>query len=148
TLLFIILWSRLNRKNAEQQLYEMALEAELRQNELEKMQKFQQQVEQNLVKNSIEKITGLVENSKIEEDAKKAYIERLSKIDVQLLENAYKTAKAKITGMDMKYIICFFAEIDTKDIRLLFNIEAESVNTVRYRIKKKFAKENTFRTIF
>jgi len=64
----------------------------------------------------------------------------LSKIDCQLLEHAYQTSKVKLTGMDIKYIICFSANIDVKDISLLFNIEPASVHTVRYRIRRKFAK--------
>ncbi|MCL2073360.1 MAG: hypothetical protein FWH18_05540 [Marinilabiliaceae bacterium] len=65
-----------------------------------------------------------------------------------MLENAYQTSKAKITSMDIKYIICFAADLDTKDISLIFNIEPASVNTVRYRIKKKFAEEDAFRMVF
>ena len=64
-----------------------------------------------------------------------------------MFENAYQTSKTKITGMDMKYLICFAADIDAKDISLLFNIEPASVHTVRYRIRKKFAKEDVFRMI-
>jgi hypothetical protein len=145
--LLIVLSSRLKRKNVEQRLYETALLAELRQNELEKIQNLQQQIEQQPVKNAIEKIIWLIEKSIIEKDTKKAYLERLSKIDAKLLEQAYQTAKVKITGMDMKYIICFSTDIDVRDISLLFNIEPASVHTVRYRIKKKFSKEDTFRAI-
>jgi hypothetical protein len=147
TSLLIILFGRLKRKNVEQQLYETALLAELRLNELEKIQKLQQQLEQNPVKNTIEQITWMIESSIIEKDTKKEYLERLSKIDAKLLENAYHKSEVKITGMDMKYIVCFAANIDTKDISLLFNIEPKSVNTVRYRIKKKFAKDEAFRMI-
>jgi len=145
--LLIFLSSRLKRKNVEQQLYEMALLAELRQNELEKIQNLKQELEQSPVKNTIEKISWLVEDSIIEKNTKKTYLERLSKIDAKLLEQAYQSSKAKITGMDMKYIICFSADIDVKDISLLFNVEPASVHTVRYRIKKKFSKEDSFRAV-
>ena len=154
TFFFVILLGRLKRKNVEQQLYETALLAELRQSELEKMQQHQrqqqrqqQQLEHQPVKNTIEKITWMIEDSMIEKDAKKTYLERLTKIDLKLLENACQSSQVKITGMDMKYIVCFAANIDTKDVSLLFNVEPKSVNTVRYRIKKKFAKEDTFRMI-
>ena len=147
TFVLIFLSSRLKRKNVEQQLYETALLAELRQNELEKIHNLKQQVEQRPVKNTIEKIIWLIENSIIEKDSKKAYLERLTKIDAKLLEEAYQSAKTKITSMDMKYIVCFSADIDVQDISLIFNIEPASVHTVRYRIRKKFSKEDTFRTI-
>ena len=144
---FIILSNRLRQKNVEQQLYETALLAELRQNELEKMQNLKKQLEENPVENTIEKIAQWVSTSLIEKEDKKSYLERLSKIDSNLLENAYQSSQVKITGMDMKYIICFAADIDAKDISLLFNIEPASVHTVLYRIKKKFPKEDTFRMI-
>ena len=147
TAVFIILFNRLRRKNVEQRLYETALLAELRQNELEKMQNLKKQLEQNPVENTIEKIVQAVSASLIEKDNKKVYLESLSKIDSELLETAYQNSKVKITGMDMKYIICFAADIDVKDISLLFNIEPASVHTVRYRIKKKFQKEDSFKMI-
>jgi acid phosphatase family membrane protein YuiD len=145
--LLITLFNRLKRKNVEQKLYETALMAELRQNELEKIQSAQQELEQNPVENIIEKIAALITASIIEKNYKKAYLERLSKVDAKILGQAYQNSKIKITGMDMKYIICFVAEMDTKDISLLFNVEPASIHTVRYRIKKKFAKEDAFRTI-
>ena len=144
----MILFGRLKRKNAEQQLYETALLAELRLNELEKMQNLQQQhLEQNPVENTIKKLTLLIENSVIPKDTKDKYLDRLSKLDVKRLEHAFQFSKTKITGMDMKYIICLAADIDTHDVGLLFNIESASVHTVRYRIRKKFAKEDSFRMI-
>ena len=144
---FIIFSNRLKRRNVEQQLYETALLAELRHNELEKIQNIQQKIEQHPVKITIENIAQSVSASLIEKDDKRTYLDRLSKIDFQLLEAAYQSSKVKITGMDMKYIICFAANIDVKDVSLLFNIEPASVHTVRYRIRKKFAKEDSFRMI-
>jgi hypothetical protein len=147
TFLFIILLNRLKRKNVEQQLYETALMAELHQNELEKVQNMQQQLEQNPVENAIGRIVEMISTSFIDKDNKKAYNERLQKIDTRFLEHTYQTSKVKITNMDMKYIICFLADIDVKDISLLFNIDPASVRTVRYRIKKKFSQENVIRVI-
>ncbi|MCL2027999.1 MAG: hypothetical protein FWG79_05865, partial [Bacteroidales bacterium] len=140
TALLVILSSRLKRKNVEQRLYETALLAELRQSELEQIHSTKQQLEQYPVKNTIDTIAQQISATLIEKDTKAAYLDRLSKIDCQLLEHAYQTSKVKLTGMDIKYIICFSANIDVKDISLLFNIEPASVHTVRYRIRRKFAK--------
>ena len=144
----MIMFGKQKQKNLEQQLYETALLAELKQNELEKTRNINQHLEQNPVKNTINIILQMVSASLIEKDTKNRYIEGLTKIDAKMLENAYQTSKAKITSMDIKYIICFAADLDTKDISLIFNIEPASVNTVRYRIKKKFAEEDAFRMIF
>ena len=102
---------------------------------------------QNPIGIIIEKIVQAITISNIGKDEKKAYIERLSKIDAKLLEKAYQTSKVKIFGRDMKYIICFAADIAAKDVCLLFNVERESVYTARYRIRKKFAKNDCFRAI-
>ena len=127
--------------------YEMALLEELPKDELEKMESIAKHVISNPLKNTVNTISQKILDSKIEEKDKKVYLERLSKFDLHFLKTAYKVSKAKITDIDMKYIICFVAGIDTKDIGLIFNIEQASVRTVRYRIRKKFAKEETFRAI-
>jgi len=145
--ILLVVLSRLKRKNVVQQLYETALLAELHQQELEKLQSAQQQLERHPVQNTIENIAHIISGSIIDKDDKKVYLERLAGLDSKLLEGAYQTSNVKITGMDMKYIICFAADMDVKDIGLLFNIEPASVHTVRYRIRKKFAKEDVFRMI-
>jgi hypothetical protein len=148
----IIRSGRLKRKNVEQKLYETALLAELHQNELENLknsnrQADKQQVGEYRVQNTVESIAHLVAGALIESDTKKQYLDRLSKLEPKLLESIYQNADVKLTGMDMKYIICFAADLDTKDISLIFNVEPASVNTVRYRIRKKCAKDDNIRAI-
>jgi len=95
----------------------------------------------------VENLVQAISLSHIAKKDQKVYIERLLKIDFQLFESAYQNTQVKISGRDMKYIICFAVDIDVKDISLLFNIEPASVHTARYRIKKKFAKNDSFRMI-
>ncbi|MCL2028557.1 MAG: hypothetical protein FWG79_08765, partial [Bacteroidales bacterium] len=97
--------------------------------------------------NTIESITQMLPGTLIDSKDKQIYLERLSKLDPTLIESVCESANVKITGMDMKYIICFMANIEVDDISLLFNIEPASVRTVRYRIRKKLAKESFFRSI-
>ncbi|MDR2928637.1 MAG: hypothetical protein LBV41_10660 [Cytophagaceae bacterium] len=140
--------NRLKRKNAEQQLYETALLAELRQNELEKIRTAQQQIEQSPVQNTVDHIAQMVSaNQFISREAKQSYLERLPQIDLKLLEQIYCISETKITAMDMKYTACFAAGMDAKDISMLFNIEPASVHTVRYRIRKKLPKNGAFGVI-
>jgi hypothetical protein len=141
----------LKRKNVEQKLYETALLAELHQNEFENLknsnrQADKQQVGEYRVQNTIESISHLIADSLIESDNKKQYLDRLSKLDPKLLVGAMH-ASPLLTTMDIKYIICFAADLDTKDISLIFNVEPASVNTVRYRIRKKCAKDESVRAI-
>ena len=94
------------------------------------------------VQNTIESVAQMVSDSMIENDVKKTYLERLSKLEPQLFESFYQNANVKINSMNMKYIICFAADMEGKDISLIFNVEPASVNTMRYRIRKKCAKED------
>ena len=127
--------------------YEKALFDALPIDELEKIASITKHVVRLPVKNAVDMISRTISASKITEDLKKEYIERLSKLDLYLIEDAYKTSKEKITDIDIKFIICFAVDIDVKDISMIFNIEQTSVHKVRYRIRKKFAKEDTFRMI-
>ena len=102
---------------------------------------------QNPIGFIIENIVQAISASHIREDEKKSYHDRLSKIDFQLLEIAYKTSIVKISGKDMKYLICFAADIDANDVCRLFKVKRESVYTARYRIRKKFAKNDCFLAI-
>lgn len=53
----------------------------------------------------------------------------------------------KTTATDLKYIICFFIGMSARDISRLFNIETNSVYTVRYRIRKKLKDDPNFNLI-
>jgi len=99
---------------------------------------------QIMIRNMIERIA----NSVIEKDKKDFYIRQLSNIDIETLEQGCLSSEKKISGMDIKYIICFSIEMNVKDISLLFNIDPASVRTARYRIRKKFGKQNTFCFLF
>jgi hypothetical protein len=129
----IILWRHLRRKNIEYQLYETALVAELS--------------PQMPVRETIDKIVRSVTGSAMEKDVKSAYLSRLEHVDISLLENIYRSSGGGLTSLDMKYIICFVTEMAVRDIGLLFNVEPASVNTVRYRIRKKFAPDDPFRLV-
>ncbi|MDL2254655.1 tetratricopeptide repeat protein [Bacteroidales bacterium OttesenSCG-928-J16] len=111
----------------------------------EQLQSLKQQLEQKPTQSMAQKIQEMVSKSLIDNYQKKEYLEKLSNLDIDMLEQGYLTADEKVTNMDMKYIICFAADMDVKDVSLIFNVEPASVYTVRYRIKKKFQGKNTFK---
>ena len=177
SLLLLIHFYKLRKKNLEQSIYEAALLAELKQNELEQnlkekehlqqqynelktetnqnkqkaeayneeLTRIKQQLAQKPTKTMIEKLTEWISKSIMEKTKKNAYIQQLSELDIDMLEQGYLTADEKISNMDMKYIICFAIDMNTKDMSILFNVEPTSIRTVRYRIKKKFKDKNTFK---
>ncbi len=103
--------------------------------------------EQTPVADTIEKIARQVAASVIDKSIKSVYLDNLSHLDGVVLENAYRNSEARLTALDIKYIICFNAGMSVPDIGTVFSIEPASVNTVRYRIRKKFARNDPFRTI-
>lgn len=147
-MLFIIRIHRLRKKNLELTIYESALLAELRQNELElslkEHKQLKQKLEQKLTKTLIDKLTVWIKDTYMEKEKKNTYISQLAELDVDMLEKGYLSSQEKISKTDMKYIICFAIDMDVKDMSLLFNVEPASIRTVRYRIKKKFGGKNTF----
>lgn len=169
--LFLLIRLFKNRKEKlEQEIYEKALLAELKKEELErnlqekqilqqqyakletnavhnerKLSEIAQQLAAKPTKTIIEKLSEWVSKSIMEKDRKREYLQKFASLDVDMLEQGYLTASENISGMDMKYIVCFAADMDTSDISLLFNVEPASVRTVKYRIKKKFGQKNTFK---
>jgi len=119
----------------------------LGENKQRHVQNVKQQLEQQSIKNAVENITQLLFDSPVKDDNKKIYHKRLFKINVKLLEEACRISKTEITYTEIKYIICFSIHIPVKDICQIFNVEVNSVYKARYRIRKKIAKEDAFRTI-
>lgn len=111
----------------------------------EQLQSLKQQIEQKNSKSLVTKLIERISVSIIEEQDKDVYIKRLSSVNVDDLESIFVSASEKLTSMDLKYIVCFFVDIDPKDIALIFNVEQSSVYTVRYRIKKKFKGKTDFK---
>jgi len=145
-MIILVRFQKLRKQRLEQSVYEAALLAELKQNELDtELQRIKKHLEQKPTKAMIVKLTEWISQSPIEKTKEKEYIQQLSELDIEMLEQGYLTSDEKISNMDMKYIICFAMDMDVKDMSLLFNVEPASIRTVRYRIKKKFGKKNTFK---
>ena len=111
----------------------------------DELKRIKQQLEQKPTKTMISKLTEWLSKSVMEKGKREKYIQQLADLDIDMLEQGYLSADEKISNMEMKYIICFSIDMDVKDISLLFNVEPSSIRTVRYRIKKKFGKKNTFK---
>lgn len=86
--------------------------------------------------------------SSISDEMKELYGRKLASIvvDDSVLEALY-LYNDKITVTDIKYLLCFFIGMSAIDISRLFNIEINSVYTVRYRIRKKLKNDPQFNLI-
>ena len=150
TIILVIRISRLRRRNIEQRLYEAALLAELRQDELENARK---QIErQTAAKESpgtfapvIGKLETILASAPIDSTQKDAYATKLQQLDATRLDNDFGDITVQMTQMDLKYALCFYIGMEVKHIASLFNVEPASVYTVRYRMRKKFRDAAAFR---
>jgi hypothetical protein len=68
-------------------------------------------------------------------------------LDFEILVDAYLSTLGSISQTNIKYAICFFIDMKTQDIGQLFNVTQASVRTVKYRIRKKFGKNNIYRLL-
>lgn len=176
-LILILVLFRLRKRNLEQQVYESALLAELKQDELAQsssekkrlqeeydklsalarenedlakkyevqLSTIKQQINQGTVASVIGKMVDIVEHSLLDAETKQLYAGKLLSLDTDEMEKLFLPVGDKMTSMDMKYILCFYVDMDAKDIGLMFNVEAASVYTVRYRIRKKFKDYPSFK---
>lgn len=86
--------------------------------------------------------------SSISDERKSLYGRKLASIveDDSVLE-ALCLYNDKTTITDVKYLLCFFIGMSVIDISRLFNIETNSVYTVRYRIRKKLKDDPHFNLV-
>ena len=146
----IVRVARLRRRNVEQKLYEAALLAELRQEELDNArEQIRQQtaIEQphGIFAPIIAKIGNNIDTSALEAQSKDDYTTRLRNLDPARLDADFGDVAPQMTQMDLKYAICFYIEMEVKHIAAMFNVEPASVYTVRYRMRKKFRQSPAFR---
>lgn len=113
-------------KRMEQRSYQAALESELG------------VAPSSLVTNVVvNMLKDYVQVSILPQEVKEKYIHGFDQLNIDELNAFLGNTSAKITTMDLKYICCFYIQMETRDIATLFHIEVSSVNTVRYRLRKK-----------
>jgi hypothetical protein len=139
SLFALALLTRMRRKNIELELYETALLAEQKQSELKNIK---QGLKTSLFTVAREQLVQLINTSVLEQETKELYLEKLSGFDITTLDKAILASDATFSSMDVRYLLCFAIDMKTGDIATLFNIEPASVNTVRYRIRKKAGKSS------
>ena len=129
----------MGRKNAEAKLYEAALEADnMRQtiNELE-------------TQTNVEPLRLLVDGliKQLSSGAKRDYtdaaLKGMQSLDLGQIQ-VLLSHGTKLTTMDKRYILCFAAGMSVEQIADFMCLEAASVYTVRYRIRKKMGSEYPF----
>lgn len=129
----------MGRKNAEAKLYEAALEADnMRQtiNELE-------------TQTNVEPLRLLVDGliKQLSSGAKRDYtdtaLKGMQSLDLGQIQ-VLLSHGTKLTTMDKRYVLCFAAGMSVEQIADFMCLEAASVYTVRYRIRKKMGSEYPF----
>ncbi len=129
----------MRKKNAEAKLYEAALEAD---NMRQTISALESQTDVEPLRLLLK---GLV--TQLEEGPQKDYtqtaLKGLQSVDLGHVQ-ALLNHGQKITTMDKRYILCFAAGMSVEEIADFMCLEAASVYTVRYRIRKKMGFEYPF----
>ncbi|MDR3328073.1 MAG: hypothetical protein LBT04_08155 [Prevotellaceae bacterium] len=93
-------------------------------------------------------VIGLLAQSPMDDSKKELYAHRLKNLDLEILTDAYAAVSGAVSQSNMKYVVCFFIDMNTLDIGQLFGINQTSVRTAKYRIRRKFAKSDVYRLLF
>ena len=129
----------LGKRNTEAKLYEAALEADNMRQTLYDLES----------KTDIDPLLALVDELvlQLESGRKRSYasrtIQQLRSLDLSHIQVLLSHGK-KITTMDKRYILCFAAGMTVEEIADFMSLEAASVYTVRYRLRKKFPSDHPF----
>ena len=129
----------MSKKNTESKLYEAALEAD----------NMRQAITELEAQTDIEPLQLLVDGllKQMKENPLRDYTEQsilgLQELDLGHIQ-VLLSHGTKITTMDKRYILCFAAGMTVEQIADFMCLEAASVYTVRYRLRKKFASEYPF----
>ncbi len=119
----------LYRRNAEQKLYEAALEAEKR------------MAGTDAATLILEKLKSDIGSLPVSNPYRTVALEALSRpVLGKQADRVFAAAEKPLSNMDRKYLYCFLAGLSAEQIGGLFNIETDSVYTVRYRLRRKFPK--------
>lgn len=145
----VVVVAQMRRRNVEQQLYETALLAELRQEELDRtrtaMELRQAKSNDGIFASAIGKVLSIISASAIDGKQKEEYTAQLRQLDAARLDADFSEISRQMTQMDLKYAICFYIGMEVRDIASVFNVEPASVYTVRYRMRKKFGGSTAMR---
>ncbi len=96
--------------------------------------------QQLIIQNAITKLEFQIRNSSLSEEVKRISLDQIHSVDVTLLTDLSKRATSPLTTNNLSYVLCFLAGIPTKVIATIFNVEAATVLTSRYRLRARFVK--------
>lgn len=133
----------LYRKNARAKLYEAALEADARleaQREEAKNEKNAAMAQMALMRDRL--LEDFTDPKYYSAGLRELAGQALRSADIEKIAAIAASASRPLSAIDKKYLLCFMSGLKADNIAALFNIEPESVYTVRYRLKKKFSNKN------
>lgn len=96
--------------------------------------------QQLIIQNAITKLEFQIRNSSLSEEVKRISLDQIHSVDITLLTDLSKRATSPLTTNNLSYVLCFLAGIPTKVIATIFNVEAATVLTSRYRLRARFVK--------
>jgi len=93
---------------------------------------------QLIIQNALTQLNHRIKSSSLNQDAKNSVWERVNGVDIQLLERLCSQSSRPLTVINLLYVLCFLAGLDTQTIAAIFTIESGTVYSVRYRLRAYF----------
>ena len=92
------------------------------------------------IENTLAQLGHRIQLAPITEEQKVCAKQKVGCVDISLLDYLCKHASRQLTSINLSYIICFLATLDTDVIAAIFAIEPATVYSVRYRLRARFEK--------
>lgn len=103
--------------------------------------KCRMQTQQVYIETQIEHLRILIQSSSIVPSLKSELLERLSLLQLEHVEALCRAATKPLTATNLRYILTFLINMEVRDIASLFHVDAGSVYSVRYRLRKIFPQQ-------
>ena len=90
------------------------------------------------IETQIEHLRMRITLSSFDAKLKEDLLCRLGLLQHNLVEHLCGTSTRQLTNTNLRYILCFLINMEVRDIAALFSVDASTVYSVRYRLRKLF----------
>ena len=90
------------------------------------------------IETQIEYLRMRITLSSFDVKSKEDLLRRLDLLSYSLVKDLCATSSKPLTATNLRYILCFLINMNVRDTAALFNVDASTVYSVRYRLRKLF----------
>lgn len=89
----------------------------------------------------IEQLRILLHSSSLNPGMKDELLKRLNELRLERVETLCNAAQKPLTPTKLRYILTFLIDMEVCDVAKIFHVDAQSVYSVRYRLRKLFPQQ-------